>query len=367
MTPIRRITSPRATTSTAGGTTRRQFLARLGAGALAVGFIAACGEDEDTGAEATAETTPTGTITTSTATASATGTSEATGTPSAATRIVSNGLGETEIPAEPQRVIALGEEWMLADLLSLGVQPVASTASGPNGEFLGGVTELFDLAGVEAISNTEPDFERITALEPDLIITSTLVAEKLGEGLGLLQSIAPVVAVPVAGTDFRAEYEQLAAVFGKEATAEERLAEYDTALEEARTAVGEDVTASVITIFDASYIRVYVGPGAGVPGVLVELGVTLDPDETALPPTLSAMRAEISGEQLNVLTGDHVILLQSEAFDESGVVEAVAEFPGWQTLPAVQAGNVHVVDRFAHPGLPGRVKAVEDLSALLAP
>lgn len=339
------------------GVTRRDFLRRTGVGALAVGFIVACGDDET--ADATARVTVT-----ANPTSAATQAPAATSTPS--TRTVTHGLGEEWMLAEPKRVIALGEEWMLADLLSLGVQPVASTASGPAGEYLGSVTSLYDLAEVEPLSNSEPDLERIVALEPDVIITSTVVTENLGAALEVLQEIAPVIAVPVAGTDFRAEYRTLAAVFGKEAVAEERLAEYDAAVAAAKAMLAPDLTASVITIFDVSYIRVYVGPGAGMTGALVDLGVTLDPDDTTLPPTLSAMRAEISGEQLNLLTGDHLILLQSEAFDESGVVGSVEALPGWQTLPAVQSGSVHVIDRFAHPGLPGRIQALHDLAEALS-
>lgn len=332
------------------GTTRRQFIAGVGAAALAAAFLAACGEDEDP------EASPTSTSMTSTATP--------TGTPG--TRIVSHSLGESEVPAEPKRVVALGEEWMLSDLLSLGIQPLASSASGPEVSFLGGVTSLYDVGEVEALSNSEPDFERITALEPDLIITSTVVAENLGDGLGLLQEIAPVVAVPVAGPDFRADYRTFAAVFGKEATAEERLADYDSAVAEAKADIPEGVTTSVASIFDPNYIRVYVAPGSTLVDVLVDLGVALDPDEEALPATLSAGRSEITGEQVNLLQGDHVILLQSEAFDEATVVESVEALPLWQTLPAAQSGQVHVVDRFAHPGVAGRIQAVKDLGAIFA-
>ena len=50
---------------------------------------------------------------------------------SATTRTIEHTFGITEIPKNPERVIALGVEGMLADLLDIGIQPVMSIVNIP--------------------------------------------------------------------------------------------------------------------------------------------------------------------------------------------------------------------------------------------
>jgi ABC-type Fe3+-hydroxamate transport system substrate-binding protein len=50
----------------------------------------------------------------------------------ATTRTIEHTFGTTEIPAAPQRVIALGEEGLLADLLDAGITPLASIVNLPD-------------------------------------------------------------------------------------------------------------------------------------------------------------------------------------------------------------------------------------------
>ena len=72
-------------------------------------------------------------------------------------------------------------------------------------------------------------------------------------------------------------------------------------------------------------------------------------------------------EQLGLLDSELLVLMQSETVD--GEAEALAEIeadPIWQTLPAVQSGNVVVIDRLGYPGAAGQIRLLEELSSLLA-
>lgn len=79
---------------------------------------------------------------------------------------------------------------MLADLLDLGVRPVASTASA--GEMFVGL-ERFDVLDIRPLSNTETDLEGLIALKPDMLLAYTVVAQAIG--IDVLNQIAPTVAI----------------------------------------------------------------------------------------------------------------------------------------------------------------------------
>ena len=86
-----------------------------------------------------------------------------------------------------------------------------------------------------------------------------------------------------------------------------------------------------------------------------------------LPPTRSSARASISLEQVQLLAGDDLVLLQSSAIEgEDAAVAEVAASPTWALIPAQAAGRVHTVDRFGHTGLAGRIRLIGELTTTLA-
>lgn len=79
--------------------------------------------------------------------------------------------GETEVPAQPQRVVVLDTPH-LDTALSLGVTPVGSVQSSVDEglpAYLGDRTEGIEIVG----TIEEPDLEAVPALEPDLILSAT--------------------------------------------------------------------------------------------------------------------------------------------------------------------------------------------------
>ena len=364
-----------------GRLTRRSLLRGLvgtGAALSLSGLLAACGGDDDEDdtnpaatpepagePEATAtsepETEPT-TTPASEAEPTATTAPEMTATAEAATRSVDTPFGPVEVPANPQRVVALGEEFMLAELLDLGVTPIASTSSLPDGFY---ALDEFDTDEIERLSNTEPDIERVVALQPDMLITYMGFAESAG--IDLLTQLAPTVAID--SSDYRDAYTSIAAAFGLEARAAERLAEYDSTAEEYGEELGAgERTASVATIYPgATDITLWLGGSADLPQALLDMGFALEPNTDMLEPTGSLNRAFISLEQVDLLAGGDLFMMQSANVE--GESETLAELTAtdlWQRIPAVEAGRVHIFDRLGYPGVAGRIRILDDIRTALS-
>jgi len=123
-------------------------------------------------------------------------------------RVIRHALGETHVPRNPQRVVALGEEGLLADLLDAGIQPIAASVNVPEAVPLLTAAEL---AGIELFpSAAQPSLERIAALQPDLIIGGRFFLEEAG--YAELSRIAPTVAL--GASDPRQSYVEALTVFG---------------------------------------------------------------------------------------------------------------------------------------------------------
>lgn len=146
--------------------------------------------------------------------------------------------GRTEVPADPQRVVAVG--FNDADVvLALGIVPLGERS------LLGGldaaerpwfVEELDGAEPPEQLGAEELDYERIAALEPDLILG--LYSAMTEQEYAMLSGIAPTVAQPDGFVDFgvpwRDQLEITGRALGREGRAEELRAEVEAAFAEAR-------------------------------------------------------------------------------------------------------------------------------------
>ena len=144
-------------------------------------------------------------------------------------------FGSVDVPADPQRVVALG--WGDAETaLALGVQPVGASdwvefggmGVGPWAE------DLYDEAP-EIIATMEPDYEAIAALEPDLILDTNSSGEQ--ERYDRLSEIAPTVGVPEGGDNYLTTMDQqvdlVAEALGKEDEGKSLLDDLDQTFEDA--------------------------------------------------------------------------------------------------------------------------------------
>ncbi len=85
-------------------------------------------------------------------------------------------MGETEVPANPKRVVILTNEGTEA-LLSLGIKPVGAVKSFTGNPWYDHIKA--DMEGVTVLGEEgQPNIELIASLKPDLIIGNKMRQEK---------------------------------------------------------------------------------------------------------------------------------------------------------------------------------------------
>jgi iron complex transport system substrate-binding protein len=279
-------------------------------------------------------------------------------------RIIKHVFGQTRVPPAPQRVLALGEEELLLNLLDLGVKPV-----GANVNLLDRValTTPEELAGIALFASAgDVTVETLAALEPDLIIGTVFFIEQAG--YDMLSAIAPTVAL--ASGDALQSYQDTALILGKESAAQQQIAAFEQRLQaEAARINASQRTLSLVSVYPGPSIGVWVDGPSPVPTLVRTMGITLRPDRAAVEPLgVRSGRAFISLEQLTLLDSDTLILLQSDTVEgETDAARDIADNLLWRQLPAVQTGRVVTLDRLGYPGVRGQRQLLEDLVTILEP
>jgi iron-siderophore transport system substrate-binding protein len=250
-------------------------------------------------------------------------------------------FGAVTIEQAPTRVVALG--WGDAETaLALGVQPVgASDWLAFGGEGVGPWAAGRYTTPPEIIGTTEPSYEAIAALQPDLILdTKSSGDAKRHE---LLAAIAPTVGVPEGGDNYLTSGPQqlsmIATALGKTAEGERLQAGIDAKFAEAKSAhpqwQGKTVTAATKTSEGwGAYIT-----GSERVAFLEQLGFTQNPEIAKLSPNATGFSVSISREQVELLDADVIV-----AFPIFIPTEEITDDPVFQTVPAVKDGRAVVID-----------------------
>lgn len=256
------------------------------------------------------------------------------------------------------RTVVLGEEFLLADVMALGVRPVAATAT---------IDDRFrgidhDTDGIRVLNTFELSPEQLVALRPTRIITTSFIEEQAGADR--LRAIAPTV-VLADHADWRDAFDELAEKLDAKARAAALIERYDDAIREASAGVEDGLTASMASIYPGENIGVWVSGPVNIPATFIDAGVELVPGAGAYE-DVSNGRAYISTERLTDLRGDVVVLLQSsDVGGEDAALSSVRSTGLWRTLPAVKAGRVVVLDRLGYPGIEGRTRLASELVSRL--
>lgn len=293
--------------------TRREFL--IGAGLLTL--APACGSDEGSSGETT----------------------------SANTRTIEHKYGSTEVSGAPRRVVTVG----LTDhdaALALGVVPVGLTAGDyatdqPFGVWPWARGELGD-GRPEVLPDTEFNFERIAALEPDLIIGA--YSGMTADEYETLSEIAPTVAQSGEYADYGTPWQEMTRTVGhalrRRERAEELVAGVDARFDEARESHPEfqGATAMVATTGEDA-LGAY-GPQHPAGRFLTSLGFET-PDEI-VELTSEAGYAEISGERLDLVDTDALVWLVAPG----AVREDLENAPLYQRLDVYSEGRYFFLDEF---------------------
>ncbi|MBP2019844.1 iron complex transport system substrate-binding protein [Symbiobacterium terraclitae] len=170
--------------------------------------------------------------------------------------IVTHQLGETVVPVNPEKVVVF--DFGILDTLDLlGVE----VAAVPRANLPPYLSKYDDGKYVNAGTLFEPDFEALSALDPDLIIISTRTAPQYDA----LKELAPTIHLAVDTADymgsFRKNMEYIGAIFQKEEQVAAELKKIDDMVAEVKRKVEGSTEKALILLSNDKAISAY-GPGS---------------------------------------------------------------------------------------------------------
>ena len=249
-------------------------------------------------------------------------------------------FGVVEVPANPQRVVALG--WGDAEAaLALGVQPVAASDWQAYGGVGVGPSAADRYTTPPTVLGTlQVDPEAVAALDPDVILWT-----RSNNDQGLYETfsrIAPTVAPPPGttrayGTLYDEQTRLVAAALGRPEQGEELISGVERQFADVRAAhpgwAGEEVA---VGVYNAGQFAAYVNGGARA-DFMADLGFTLKPEINELP--AEAFSAPLGTENVSALDADLTVLFLLAATGDE-----VRANPLVQQLESTKAGRLLVLD-----------------------
>jgi len=268
---------------------------------------------------------------------------EASPVPGARRPFVDDTGADVEIPVRPERVVALDDRSVEA-VLGVGaplVGLVGRYAAQPVPPAFADRAEGAEFVGVE------PNLEAIARLDPDLIVAQGFSVEGIDAEL---RRIAPLVVLEhwadetYTVTKWEEHFRRVAEAVGRPERAAAELARFDEAIRRFREGFPGDPAAVELSVVHLQPEQWFVFTPLSFPGEVVERLGFSRPEAQRRRDT---DRVYLSYEELPLADGD-TIVQAVDAFAD-GATEAAAELaagPVWQSLGAVEAGRIHLVDGF---------------------
>lgn len=263
------------------------------------------------------------------------GTEKAASAEQAETRII-NYLGkEYKVPAKTDRIVITGAVEAMEDAIVLDVKPVGAITVG--GQF----PELFRPITGEAQSvgeKTEPNFETILSLKPDVILGSTKFKPEVMEQLA---KIAPTLPYSHVSTDWESNLRLLGELSGKQEQAEQEIAKYKSDLEDAKTKLNDSVKGAKVLAMRIRVGELYIYPEKVFfnPVLYEDLGLTA-------PAEVKAAKAQelLSKERLAEMNPDYIFLQFSpdENKESPNALEQFQNDPILKNVAAVKNGKLFI-------------------------
>ncbi|MEJ8304758.1 ABC transporter substrate-binding protein [Saccharibacillus sacchari] len=299
---------------------------------LTVGLLAACGSNNEaqTSAEpaAQAETTDNNAQAATTDEATTEAAEENASEAATGDRTITYLGKEYTVPAKAERIVITGAMEAMEDAVTLDVHPVgAITYAGEFPEQFASITDNAQSIG----EKTEPNFETILSLKPDVILGSTKFPE---ETLAQLEKIAPTILVSHISDDWKDNLKLMGELTGKEAEAQAAIDQYAADVETAKAEIGTKVEDKSVLAVRVRQGSLYVYPaGIFVNAILYgDLGIEV-------PEIIASAEAqqEISVEQLAEINPDYLFLQFSEN-ENSKAPQALEDL---QNNPIIQQLKAH--------------------------
>ncbi|SNS49917.1 ABC transporter substrate-binding protein [Rhodococcoides kyotonense] len=254
--------------------------------------------------------------------------------------------GSTTIEGTPERIVALGQQWVDA-LAEFDVTPVGYIAAGAQGDdrklfpWQSGLAEdsqMLDSTSVDSM-NATPPVEEIAALNPDLILVSGVASADPLKGLN---DIAPTVFPEAATVDsWQWQIETLGNILDRQDDAAAIIAEgeafTDGIVAEYPGLDGKTAVLAQYIVATQQAVAV-VNPDDGAAQVFGSIGMSVPADLAASPDVMGG-RITFSPERISDLTADLVVMLPN-----GGTAADLEALPGFNSLPAVAGGGLAVQD-----------------------
>ena len=238
------------------------------------------------------------------------------------TRVIKTVHGETEVPADPQRVIAT---YCIGDVLTLGVKPVATYD-------VTGTAYEKEVAGLPVWDKFEA--EEILSYDPDLIIVVNQ------EQYDAASKIAPTVLLPFTEISLEERVRFLGDVLNRQEEAEKALENFEQKIKEAKEALAEkQVMDKTVSIFgkDANGSIWVFGDKWGRGGDLIYSQLGFKAPEIVQNEIIAKDQYRaVSMEVIQDYAGDYLIL--------SGDIDELNGNTIWESLPAVKSGRTIPID-----------------------
>ncbi|MBF6187436.1 MULTISPECIES: ABC transporter substrate-binding protein [Nocardia] len=248
---------------------------------------------------------------------------------------ITHARGETVIEGTPQKIVALGNQW-LDSTLALGVTPagyidnvaVASKSTSP-------WQRPGSLDSATQISPSGNIAEQVAALEPDLILADPFIADQ--KTYDELSKVAPTLPALTsdAVTPWQEQITTLGKVLGKQDDASKVIAGVDDKIAGilAANPTLRGKTFASTWLAGPAQLMVLTDPNDGSAKVFEQLGMTIPQNLRDLPANQG--RVALSPERVDELTADLLLAGYSPGMDER-----YRQLPGYAELPSVQKGAV---------------------------
>jgi iron complex transport system substrate-binding protein len=280
-------------------------------------------------------------------------------------RVVTHAMGETAVPTQPKRVVALDQSFVDA-ALTLETPLVGYTTyraiEGGLPEYLGPLAARYGTEAVSVGRLEEPSLEQVAALEPDLILSAKVRHEAL---YGQLSRIAPTVFSETTGPTWKENLRLAGQALGKEDLAETRIADYERRAagigrEIAAASGGALPTVSIVRFAGEDTVRLYSEKSySGI--VLHDVGFP----RPAAQPTTDKIAVDVSPERILDLDADHIFVATWPDATTDGPKAQFTSNPLWSRLTGAQH-DVDDLTWMSAVGLQGAHTVLDDVARMFS-
>jgi iron complex transport system substrate-binding protein len=283
--------------------------------------------------------------------------------PASECRLIKHELGETCVPLNPQRIIAV-DSIALEALVALDKTPIGITRP----EFFASKANLLKekITGISYVGKEfQINLETLLQLHPDLIVGVYGIEER---NYQLLSQIAPTVKVRHFQSDWQTPLREIGKVINKNEKVEELLTQYEqrikTISEQLENKFGK-LEITISRIHGGMKVPEFNSQFSFPGGIVNAVGISMPLHQSQLIKSPDDYVIILSLERLDLLDADALFLAV-----DPGATEAFQEYkntPLWQTLNVVKNQKFYQVDSgyWVHGSILSANAILDDLAKYL--